>query len=321
MNALEFFKSINQVNGGNVIVLSAQPIVVQVDGFTLQMYYVRISPTGARNILRSTEYDRQRSMKASNLLFLKNQMAGNQFAPFTTLTLKAEGNHVFLIDGRHRLTACFESEKTQSFWVQFAESEKSKAKLYSVMDIGAARSNFDGLHALGTFDSIATSYRSTTVSAIRRIYSGMVSNAREKKSAEELNEMVTPWLELSRQYYETINGLPNSQYLKSSRILAVALVTLRYQGFIASEFWKCIASDDGVSQTDPRKHLIRQISDRNSFIRNTSGSQDKRSALYIAKCWELHFNNKQAHRITFDEKASVVIAGTPYDTNKQDCGV
>lgn len=321
MNALKFFKSINQVNGGNAIVLSAQPIAVQVDGFTLQMYYVRISPTGARNILRSTEYDRQRSLKDSNLLFLKNQMAAAQFVPFTTLTLKVEGDQVFLIDGRHRLTACFESGETQGFWVQFVESEKPKAKLYSVMDTGATRNNFDGLHALGTFDSIAISYRSATISAIRRIYSGMDSVKREKKSAEELDEMVTPWLELSKQYYETINGLPNSQRLKSSRILAVALVTLKYQNFIANDFWRCIASDDGVSQTDPRKHLIRQISDRNSFIRNMSGGQDKRSALYIAKCWELHFNNKQVQRITFDEKASIVIAGTPYDTDKPSCGV
>ena len=189
------------------------------------------------------------------------------------------------------------------------------------MDIGAARNNFDGLHALGTFDGITTSCRSATVSAVRRIYSGMVSIAREKKSAEELNEMVTPWLELSRQYYETINGLPNSQYLKSARILAVALVTLRYQPVIAGEFWNSIASDDGVSQTDPRKHLIRQITDRNSFIKNTSGGQDKRSALYIAKCWDLHFNSKQAQRITIDEKSSVVITGTPYDANKPNCGV
>lgn len=291
--------------------------------YRMSMIHVTITPEAAQSILDSCHYDRQRNLKKSNVIFLRKQMEAGKFLPTTTLTMDVRKTSVGLVDGRHRLTAVVESETTQGFWLQFLCAPIARAEVYTTIDTGVARTNYDGMIALGTFDdySFGSSRMSSIVAAVRRIYAGMLSSDREKLTATETSDLVREWVKVSEVFHDHTSGGTLSNRLRSSKIMAVGLLTTRFQPERSEEFWRGVSADDGLAKDDPRKHLIRQLVDRSSPLRSISGSHDKWSALYMAKCWNLFWANEAKSRIIIDTSSDIILDGTPYDSAKQHCGL
>ena len=91
--------------------------------------------------------------------------------------------------------------------------------------------------------------------------------------------------------------------------MAVALVTIRYTGTDAEEFWREVAYDDGLAQGDPRKAL-------HLFLRTTKlGAYEPHVyARYIAWAWCRGWQELSCQYLRGQaEHLPITIDGTPHD--------
>lgn len=321
MKTQNLFKRVNEGSNNGLTVFATSPTVVKVDGHAMQMYYIQLTAKGAEKLLQYTHYEKQRGLKFSNLDMLYREMNDEAFVPFSMIILAHEDGQFFLIDGNHRLNALMNTGGTTGFWLQVIESDLSKDTLYSVLDSGRERTNYDGLHALGTFDEFESKYRISTVGAVKKIYAGMESNAQLKRSAVELDRLMQPWLKLAREYFSLINKHPNAKHMRSTKLVSVGMLTLRYQPEKARCFWSGIAQDDGLAQDDPRKYIVKQFGEAQSPLKLLNSIYEHEAAMMLSRCWNAYYEGKTLKRFVYDKNAKVALLGTPYDPTKPNCGL
>jgi len=90
-------------------------------------------------------------------------------------------------------------------------------------------------------------------------------------------------------------------------VTAVALVTLKNQEEIATEFWRGVAKNDGLSKGDPRHTLVMDLLTR---AMNSGASHQSISA--PAAAWNAFYAGRKLHHIKVLETDAVKIAGTPF---------
>src|SRR5690606_17350845 len=120
------------------------------------------------------------------------------------------------------------------------------------------------------------------------------------------------------EYERLISSAPTfvKSRLYNQGCSAVALVTLKYQPEVATEFWKGLAEDDALAKGDARKTLLDDMKRR----RLETGANNQ-SALTASIAWNAWFDHRRLSIVKIAPNAKVRIAGTPFDGGREKCNL
>lgn len=297
---------------------------------SVQARVVKITPQDAELLVAT--YAKQRPLRRHYVEFYTSEMAAGHFMPGSPIIVGVLGNDEYLIDGQHRIHGVMQSQTTQQFTkiIYECESEKDLARLYGVQDRNLKRSNSDVLRAHDTAAMLGLSETraSHVAGALKKVYAGFPHGGHALVSAGQLHDMCCAWKVEAQLFYEVIDGGARylTQKLRRLPLIGIALITFRYKGAEAEDFWYQIAHDDGLRRFDPRKKLIEWMIvskyHRGDGTKNATVVTQRELALYTARCWDVYIDEREMQQLRIkDKRAPVVIEGTPYDTSLPGCGL
>ena len=132
---------------------------------------------------------------------------------------------------------------------------------------------------------------------------------RLSRDSEVRGEVGRAWIEDARAFLTDLPPMDGTfrKKLLTRSVLSVALVTYRYCGNDAQEFWKNVVLDDRLSAKDPRKllHYALLVPDQKQTWLNTSR--------LVATAWNNASREEQRTRLTVRQpELPIAIEETPY---------
>jgi len=294
----------------------------------ITLRHQEITPEAARSILTHERYERQRPLDQSVVQEYALAMLNGEFRQGTLISfcvyqptrqLKAIR---YLINGQHTLEAicrsgvtlvlgveeiAVESLEERSYWFSKYDRLKirSMRQIYDANVIHeAVNMNKSQASCLGAcLPLLANGFSSTPrVHGSMRAYTG---NPRIRM------DFIREWADEGGRFYAAIKGAPGtlSMNIRRAPVMAVALVTYRFTGTDAEEFWVNVCQDDALPQGDQRKAL-------HLFLRTTKlGSyQPHVYSRYVAAAWCRHWKGSRGKNIQPQaEHQPILLEGTPYN--------
>lgn len=275
-------------------------------------------PGLAARVIAECHYERQRRLREYHVEELAVEMQHRRFTQGTQVAFGRLKDRLYLVNGQHTMHAIVKSGLTQylAVLIEDVETYDDLGPLYNRFDNQATRTWHDSVRAMGISDktSLTDAQAAATLSAVLLIQTGFrvptISNfPTEMKSRDARFQAAKPWWPYAEKYFALIEGADNfiRPRLKRQAVVAVALMTLKYQPEIAPDFWIGVANDDGLRRGDPRKTLFRHL------IENTSGKLGSPSIQLraIATTWNAWMENRQLTFIRVYPDSPLVIRGTP----------
>lgn len=298
------------------------PSLMAVDARPLEMIIregrMEIDAALAARILEEACYERQRPLRTDQLKLLASKMTRRVFHPSSTISFGLLKGRLYLINGQHRMSAVAETGLAQSFHVAVepVETEAALHALYWTYDRGVAnRSPHDVLTAAGVAEKVGLTrtMASATYNAMPLIINrfqrpryqtdpvgARCDDARLKAAAQ--------WWGVASQYEALASNAygPLLRKLKNPQVVAVALVTLRYQPEKAAAFWEGIAKNDGLRLGDARKALV------DTLMGDSHNGSAMRLAGLTSVAWNKWFAGDGVRILRFFSESHIRIAGTPF---------
>ena len=283
-----------------------------------------IEPAQAGEILRKYNYEKQRPLDRAHAEMLGLCMANGQFKKFTNIDFAVLDGEPILVNGQHTCWAIAKGSTAVPLAIQFhrVDDTAQLETLYSQYDNGRRRTLRDNMGAIGEELDMKSREFNQLGSAVRFLNHGFRhSNARdtanmlrEAQDAEFIKSLMRNYASEGRMYFDAIGKAPgaNSGLFFRHAVVAVGLVTFRFQPIAATEFWSAAALDDGLRVGDPCKSLINWL--RLNSVNRTKELQHRAA---IA-CWNAHFAGRTLNRIYPATDASLRMAGTPLDLGGDD---
>jgi len=129
-------------------------------------------------------------------------------------------------------------------------------------------------------------------------------------------EQVEKWLNNSQDYFESIRG--GQAYIvnrmRGVPIVAVALVTFKFQCTDAKAFWHEVAYAKDLKQGMPAQVLV-------SLLMQTNVRKMGREAMSrrVARCWNAFFERRSLERSQVRNTTALIeIAGTPFVAHRKE---
>ncbi|HET8702135.1 MAG TPA: hypothetical protein VFL97_10780, partial [Nitrococcus sp.] len=280
---------------------------------------VLIGPALAKCILENLNYSRQRRLYPPDVALYAEYMGRGKWTPGSQIAFVRLSGRLYLINGQHRLHAVIAYGGEVQFQVLIldAASQAELASLYYRFDVNQrGRSAADVLASadIQALKGISKTLRKSVYGAVALLANGM---ARPNYSHDPVMRVVDNRLELAEawapeavRYEAAIKGAlrETKSKLRAQGVVAVGLITLRYQPEIASEFWQGVALQDGLSRDDPRSALERDMRSR-----TWNQGAYMQPSIAAAQAWSAYFSGKRLTRIHVHANARVRIAGTPFE--------
>lgn len=295
----------------------------EIDG--IKVFVAVVNPEFAKHLLRSTEYDRQRHLRATNIERLAGEMRRGWYVKGTPLTFACMPNgDTFLLNGQHSLNAVVNTGIPMSFVFIFhrVSTMEEVAHIYSVLDIHHPRTWGDAMRAAGLAEKhgIPPVWHQPYAGSIRVMMAGFNARSQETRdglmvSREFQLRQWESWAPMCRLFIDCMgrSEIPIRPF-KRSGVLSVGMVTLRYNQPLAEIFWRGAAADDGLKKGDPRKALV-------DFLRPIKSHTREQRQMITHACaiaWN-HFRvEEQLHKILPSTVAKVAIEGTDWDGGDYD---
>lgn len=278
-----------------------------------------ISPELAARILNETNYDGQRRIDQGQVETYAEMMRRGLWHQGGQIAFGRLNGALYLVNGQHRLSGVVLAGLGQEFQVLISDctSVHELRNLYFRFDaVMRQRTTQQILNASGMADNNGLSKTMTTAvyRAVSFITNDMRSPVAGNHKATAENRIIDVRLEACRSWWETARKyeamIEDAQHglrskLHAASIVAVALVTIRHQPKVAAEFWKGVATNDGLRKGDARHTLV-------NFLLTT---HDKGSGeVYIAACaaaWNAFFGRRGLQLLRPTSPAK--INGTPFD--------
>lgn len=297
-----------------------------------QPYERIITPDDAKALIKSTNYDNQRAVRPAHVQKLANAMRNGTFGQKSTLHFAVLEGYAFLIDGQHRLVAIEHSGIAQCFTIVMHEcsNEDEVRALYSKFNRDLRRTPQDVLRAYGLhtqfgkrndlFRGFFGSTGMVTGGFIPDITRLSLANREYYSLALQLQDdelrasIANSWIKEAVMFNDDIR---EGDYLNRSKLLrigvfAVALVTYRFAGRVAQDFWREIALDDGLRRGDPRKTLLL-------FLLNNKANKfpDHLIARYVAVAWNHAYKGHDSTLLrVLHPNRPIQIEGTPHNSKQ-----
>lgn len=284
--------------------------------------FVKISAVEMNRILQVCQYEHQRAVNDRHVAVLADLMARGQWQPKSQIDFAVLNGNFILVNGYHRAYAQVRSGKAVEWSVAFhnVKTEADLRSLYFAFDTNVRirgthdilRANeFADTHGMGRVMSEAL-YR-----AVPFIASSFETNPQKKNyivanQVDRRLELASEYAKAAARYEACIDGIPGQRKKKmlGGAIVAVAVITLRFQSIRAWEFWSGVASNDGLKRGDPRQALVNDMMVRNG----ASGRSQAFAPAMIA--WNAYFNERELRLIKVMDSFAPIIDGTPFNGRK-----
>lgn len=282
-----------------------------------------ITPQKAKQWL-DLNYDRQRPLSASKVAFYAGEMVKKRWHPTNPISFARKNGETILVNGQHTLAAVVKSGvtlKSNPVIYYQVEADDEIDNLYAHHDIGKGRSYSDSLRAYQVAENagIPNSYVNYLSAAISYIKEGFPARySRRDIAHEDLVELVFDWLPEFKAFLGAISPCDSDvrKKLITKPILAVALVTFRYQAEKAKLFWEQVAKINMLPRSDPRMALHRTLLTMTMATGENDGYSPAHLSRACAYAWNKWFGGVslvllKPNVLKVDRPISV--HGTPYD--------
>lgn len=263
--------------------------------------------------------------------FLAEEMRRGHFEPTALIALAQHNGHAAIVNGNHTLRAIVASGVTLDLPIETyrVETAQEVRDLYAAFDIGRKRIRsdsfraYDALTVLG-IAGITPADVNALASAVQFIAQDfdIQKGHKHKMGSRDLLALMRPWA----ASYGALLGIVGkrdykewySRVAKRRAVCAVALFTMRYQPERAARFWSSIALGN-VTPKSPTLRLRDYLLTTNVMGGGKTANQQEnvtRMARVVAYYWNKYYEGKQVGALRVDEKAPVLILGTPLDTER-----
>lgn len=269
-------------------------------------------------ILASGVFEHQRPVRPRHVDYLARLMTNGDFEGSEIKFAQLPDGRRFLINGQHRLHAIVRSECPQTLLctVVPAVDLKQVSVLYAAEDRGLARNVADTYRAFGLLDTlnIGATLLGRGAAAMALIAAGF---DRSRYSSHRVTDaqrvrLLEAWAPELQQWQEIVGAPGHERFevgrLNNAGVLAVALVTLRYQEARAIPFWSAVRENDGLKKGTPERTLVDYVQLRMGQ-RTTNGSA---VASYVAAVWNSYFSNRPTTSARPLRSLFILILGSPY---------
>ena len=283
--------------------------------------HVVLTPEIARYLREHAVYGRQRKLEHRVVDRYGYDIENGQFKKSDLMILahiRTEPDREYLINGQHRVAAV---DKTGIsipglFERREYESQAEIDEAYSLIDMGNTRSRDARLNSLNLAQELGL--RNNALKAIIAASAVIANNFIElhptssiyyrTNTNEALRSILYYWQESARDYMACIKGSGQREKLfLRAPVVAVGLVTLKYQRDEAKAFWYTTAHTIGLTQNDPRSALLYVLENRKPA--------DKSPGLYsksVASAWNNHRKGVQVQKVYGQKGSNIEILGTPW---------
>lgn len=285
--------------------------------------FVKVSALEMNRVLQVCQYDHQRVVNDRHVAVLSDLMTRGQWQPKSQLDFAVLNGKFILVNGYHRAYAQVRSGKPIEWSVVFhsVKSEAELRSLYFAFDTNIRirgthdilRANeFADTHGLGRVMSEAL-YR-----AVPYIASSFETNPKRKnylveKQVDRRLQLASEYAKAAARFEACLEGLGGSRRKKllSGAVVAVAVITLRFQSARAWEFWAGVANNDGLKRGDPRQALINDMMTR-------TGAANKLMAFAPSIiAWNAFYDERELRLIKVLDSFAPIIDGTPFDGKRK----
>lgn len=281
--------------------------------------FVTLSALQMNAVLKECVYEHQRYIKERHVAVLADLMRRGQWHPKSQIDFALLNGRLILVNGYHRGGAQVRSGKAieWSVAVHRIRSDADLRALYHSFDTNVAirgasdllRANeFAGQHGLP--QKVAESlYRAVPYIASRFELNPKKRNFLVEKQIDLRLQVAADYAKAGARYAACLEALPavrRSRFL-SGAMMAVGVITLRYQSATAWEFWAGVANNDGLKRGDPRQALVMDMMTR------VAGGNHANAFAPAIIAWNAFFNDRELKLIKVLDTFVPIIDGTPFD--------
>lgn len=269
-----------------------------------QVEVVEMSPAQAKHFIDNNLYRGQRTVRKWWVGYLNQQMKEGKFGDKTAIHVAHDSRYDYLIDGQHRLMALAMGDTANQRFVIVhhqlnGNKEEQLAELYSRIDQGLKRSFSDVSDAWNLLEATGLDNKTqlNQLAAGCKVLNGNWTDSR-RLDLEILVSMVIEWSQYAKMFYESIREGELGSLILKSPVMAVALVTFKYQPELSYEFWHQVAYNDMIGRADPRARLHKFLWDAR-VISNNKGVRYSlfEFGLVCARCWNAFLDKQELTKL------------------------
>lgn len=252
----------------------------------------------AEQIMRECHYENQRRINDDRALGLAETIERRKFRLNTQLAFARLYGRLIMINGYHRLTAVSLCRQAYPFRIEIYDcaSLDDVDALYLTFDQpGGVRSLTQLGAALGLADekfrqgSVTWLMRAVPLLMMRLERLPPAHRPRAARDLDRRKEEALLWKPWALDYQTCLDGgiLARTRRYRNAGVVAVALVTLRYQPVMAKVFWSESIRDSALEADDPRHALHLHLASARRSVHEF--------ALAEASCnaWNAFFRNRR----------------------------
>ncbi len=277
-----------------------------------------ITPNMARRILEEANYAGQRPARKHHITLLAHIMREGRWASGGQLAFCRVDGKLYLTNGQHRLHAVVEAGAAFEFQILItdcATMAEVDADYHRHDIVARKRSTAEIMNSTGfaaasglpkTF--LTRLYEAAALLDASLGFRQYQSDPIRTRDVDHRISVASQWVAETVVYEEITRPAPPHirQRLARAGVMAVALVTLRYQPAKAKEFWGGLAEDNGLRRNDPRKALMHDFEERNL----SSGSFLQRVIPSIT-AWNAFYEGRELKLIRVKDASVIAVRGTP----------
>lgn len=279
----------------------------------------KLSPLEMNRVLENCAFEHQRGINERHVAVLSDLMKRGRWQPKSQIDFAVLDGRYILVNGYHRAYAQVRSGKTISWSIALheAKTEADLRSLYYAFDTNLRpRGSRDILKAaeFGEVTGLPAEIADALYRAVPYISGKFATNPRDRnflidKQVDRRLEIASEYAKAAARFAAATDGMLGGRRgkFKAAAIVAVAVVTFRYQSETAWQFWTGVAQNDGLKRGDPRLALCNDMMTR----RATGASTAAFAPAIIA--WNAYFNERPLQLIKVLDNFSPIIDGTPFD--------
>lgn len=299
----------------------------------LTMRSAWLTPSLARQWLTEYEYKPQRTYRPHRASWFADLIARDEFQP-TPLWLGVLDGQSYLLDGQHRLGGIALGGRSLLMPVVEAHvtSADELATLYSRLDRGMVRTFADIYEAHGLSDEVGLNREQ-----VRRVGNAALAILNEfqhrnaaysrSPSGDARVAVVREYAAAARTLYAVWAGAPQMavRRVEVSPVLAVALVTARYQPEAAARFWRNVVWRERLDGMAPEMTLAQWLENhalpKSRPVRQVQALPPTYFSRAAAGAWNAFMRQRSYRQVLVrDHNAPIRILGTPYTGTVEDDG-
>lgn len=278
---------------------------------------VVVAPDLAKKLRATCHFERQRPISQDHVARLASEMKLGWFLAGTPIwfCVLPDGKEI-IVNGNHTLEAVAASGVSLplTFIKQRVVDIEEAAQSYACFDIQRSRTWMQAAQAVGIdaempmtkWGLAATGY------IVNDFKDANGTDAATTQSRRLRFDAIKEYRGALTLLHGLLAGIPsaNQQIMRRAGTLAVAMAAARYQPAAAEEFWGGLVKDDGLKIGDPRRTLLR-------YLTNNKVAGARRDILLAsALAWNAHFERRQLEAVKPGQMRIFRILGTPWASPK-----